>query len=72
MIVKRSNKSRKTDTNVPDIQYAYVLFNCCFLTLPSFFGILGMLSGGFYTSQTLDILLKMPLIYCCRIGNDES
>ena len=29
---------------------------CSFLMLPSFFRILGMLSGGFYTSEIQDII----------------
>ena len=45
---------------------------CSFLMLPSFFRILGMLSGGFYTSEIQDIIPKMSLICCCRTGNDEA
>ena len=49
-------------------------FYCSFLTLPSLFGILGILSGGggFSTSQTLDILPKTPLICCSITGNEEA
>ena len=70
MRVKRSNKSRNTVTMY--LKYNMHSCYCGFLTLPSFFENLGMLSGRFYTSQTLDILPKMPLICCCKTGNDKA
>ena len=67
--VKRANKSRKTVMFVTKI-HVYTWY-CSFLTLIIILQILGMLSAGFYSRQTPDILPKMPLICCCKIGNDE-
>ena len=57
MIVKQSNKPRNIVTNAPELNMH------TFSNVTILFGILGMLSGGFYTSKTLDILPKMPLIF---------
>ena len=70
--VKRANKSGKTVMFVTKI-HVYTWY-CSFLTLIIILQLLGMLDAchaGFYSRQTPDILPKMPLICCCKIGNDE-
>ena len=44
---------------------------CNFLMLIIILGIFGKLSAGFYSRQTQDIFLKMPLVCCCKTGNDK-
>ena len=75
--IKKWTNASETVKQITKHVTMYLKYNmhscyCGFLTLPSFFENLGMLSGRFYTSQTLDILPKMPLICCCKTGNDKA
>ena len=67
----RKQKEKQISGNIknnPKAFLNYKIHTCyySFLPLPSFFRILGIQSGGFYSNQTLDISPTKHLICCCR------